>query len=110
MPTSTTPVSRPLASELSVPAGKTYYYNLDITLNNLDDVDQTSDLSAQFTTEFNVGQPKKYRYYTLKVAVSPKPNFAFIPLSPSENVRAIFPIAKFDLKGYKYANFCYSSI
>ena len=67
MPTSATPVSRPLASELSVPAGKTYYYNLDITLNNLDDVDQTSDLSAQFTTEFNVGQPKKYRYYTLKV-------------------------------------------
>jgi len=67
MPTSPTPVSRPLASELSVPAGKTYYYNLDITLNNLDDVDQTSDLSAQFTTEFNVGQPKKYRYYTLKV-------------------------------------------
>ena len=30
MPTSATPVSRPLASELSVPAGKTYYYNLDI--------------------------------------------------------------------------------
>ena len=45
MPTSTEEITGSIASEISVPAGKTYYYNLNITLNHLD-FNQTRDLSC----------------------------------------------------------------
>ncbi len=66
MPTSSEALRQILAGEISVPAGQKYYYNLNITLNNTD-VDQTGDLDAIFTTEFDVDQAMKYRYYTLSV-------------------------------------------
>lgn len=54
VPTSTTEVTAPLCSNLKVPAGKTYYYNLTITLNYLDDVNQDEDLNAHLATRFNL--------------------------------------------------------
>lgn len=67
VPVSNEPITQTIDGELSVPAGETYYYNLNITLNSLPDVDQTPDLSAVFITHFKVGQPKKYRHYKLNV-------------------------------------------
>ena len=67
IPTSSTPLTQTMVSELSVPVGETYYYNLEITLNNLPEVDQSDDIDAIFTTSFDVGQPLKYRYYKLRV-------------------------------------------
>jgi len=66
MPVSKEKLTQTLASELSVPAKKTYYYDLIITLNNLD-VDQESDKEAVYNTHFNVDKPLQYRYYTLLV-------------------------------------------
>jgi len=66
MPVSKEKLTQTLASELSVPAKKTYYYDLIITLNNLD-VDQESDKEAVYNTHFNVDKPLQYRYYTLIV-------------------------------------------
>ncbi|HBA38011.1 MAG TPA: hypothetical protein DCY94_04760, partial [Firmicutes bacterium] len=67
MPTSGNPIRQAVASELSVPAGDTYYYNLTITLNDLPDLEQDDDLEASFSTEFDVGEPSRYRYYRLTV-------------------------------------------
>ncbi len=52
VPVSSVQTIEVLANELSVPAGKKYYYNLIITLNNLPDVDQTADINAIFNTNF----------------------------------------------------------
>ena len=43
-----------LANSLNIPVGKTYYYNLEITLNYLSDVNQDADLNAIFNTKFKV--------------------------------------------------------
>ncbi len=43
-----------LASSLIIPVGKTYYYELEITLNYLIDVNQDADLNATFNTKFRV--------------------------------------------------------
>ncbi len=43
-----------LANSLTIPVGKTYYYNLEITLNLLSDVNQDADLNAIFNTKFKV--------------------------------------------------------
>ncbi len=67
IPTSEVAVKRPLASEISVPANSIYYYNLDITLNDLLDIDQIQDLNAVFSTKFDIGQSRKYRYYNLSI-------------------------------------------
>ncbi len=67
MPVSSEELTQTLASEISVPANDTYYYNLTITLNDLPDVDQTADAGAEFRTMFSAGQPLTYRYYTLTV-------------------------------------------
>ena len=67
VPTTSTPLTQTMVSELSVPVGETYYYNLEITLNDLPDINQSDDLDAIFTTSFDVGQPLKYRYYKLKI-------------------------------------------
>ncbi|HBA38091.1 MAG TPA: hypothetical protein DCY94_05160, partial [Firmicutes bacterium] len=66
MPVSSEPLTQTLAQELSVPAGDTYYYNLTITLN-VTDFDQTDDRDAVYNTRFSVGDPIKYRYYSLTV-------------------------------------------
>ncbi len=67
IPTSEERLTQTLAGEISVDAGKTYNYDLVITLNNLPNKEQSADLSAVFNTKFDVNQPKKYRYYTLTV-------------------------------------------
>ena len=43
-----------LANSLTVPVGKTYYYELVVTLNYLSDVNQDADLNAIFNTKFKV--------------------------------------------------------
>ncbi len=67
MPVSSEELTQTLASEISVPANDTYYYNLTITLNDLPDVDQTADAGAEFRTMFGANDPDRYRYYTLTV-------------------------------------------
>jgi len=43
-----------LANSLTIPVGKTYYYELVITLNYLSDVNQDDDVNAIFNTKFKV--------------------------------------------------------
>ncbi len=66
VPVSSTPIKRMMDSEISVPAGETYYYNLEVTFNNLDE-DQSSDINAVFHSYFGAGQISRYRYYKLSV-------------------------------------------
>ena len=55
IPTSATSVStNKIASNITVPANKTYTYTLTIQLVNSPTVDQTADLSANFYTEFDI--------------------------------------------------------
>ncbi len=67
VPTSSTEFTSTLVPDITIPVGKTYYYNLVITLNNLNDVDQTEDLNASFSTKFVVSQPSTNRKYTLTI-------------------------------------------
>ncbi len=66
IPVSSTPIKRMMDSEISVPAGEMYYYNLEVTFNNLDE-DQSSDINAVFHSYFGAGQISRYRYYKLSV-------------------------------------------
>ena len=54
VPVSSTQTTEVLANGMNIPAGKKYYYNLIITLNNLPDVDQTQDINASFNTRFTL--------------------------------------------------------
>ena len=54
VPQSTNPSKKILAQDLSIPVDKTYYYNLVVTLNYLEDVNQDSDLDAVFYTDFTL--------------------------------------------------------
>ena len=67
VPTSSTVFTSTLVPDITIPVGKTYYYNLVITLNNLNEVDQTEDLNASFSTKFVVSQPSTNRKYTLTI-------------------------------------------
>lgn len=49
-----------LANSEKIPAGKTYYYKLEITLKHLDNVDQTQDLNASLSTNFKIVEAPKY--------------------------------------------------
>lgn len=60
VPTSNNEITTQLVSGLKVPAGKTYYYNLTITLNYLDGVNQDEDLNAHLTTRFNLDDNNTY--------------------------------------------------
>lgn len=54
VPRSTTKITRSLASHLVIPVGKTYYYNLTITFNDLPDVNQDADINAILSTVFSL--------------------------------------------------------
>ena len=55
IPTSTVQISnKKIASNITVPANKTYTYTLTIQLVNSPTVDQTADLNANFYTEFDI--------------------------------------------------------
>ncbi len=54
VPQSKTSAKKILANLLSIPVGKTYYYNLTVTLNYLNDVNQDADLNAVFYTDFGL--------------------------------------------------------
>ncbi len=47
-----------LAESLTIPVNKTYYYELVITLNYLEDVNQDPDLSAKFSSTFSLTDEK----------------------------------------------------
>ncbi len=67
VPTSSTAFTSTLVPDITIPVGITYYYKLVVTLNNLNDVDQTEDLNASFSTKFVVSQPSTNRKYTLTI-------------------------------------------
>jgi len=57
VPVSSNETTKTLAAKVTVPAGKTYFYKLTVTLEYLDNVDQTDDFDAVFHTKFTVDQP-----------------------------------------------------
>ena len=54
VPKSPVATKKTLADSLTIPVGKTYYYELVITLNYLDDINQDADINAIFNTKFKV--------------------------------------------------------
>lgn len=54
VPKSETNTSRTLSNSLTIPAKQKYYYKLTITLNYLEDIDQTNDFSAIFSSNFKL--------------------------------------------------------
>ena len=56
VPPSAEPSKQDLADGLVVPAGKTYNYRLTITLNYLENQDQTEDLKAKLNTKFMIDE------------------------------------------------------
>ncbi len=54
VPQSKTSAKKLLANLLTIPVGKAYYYNLTVTLNYLNDVNQDADLNAVFYTNFDL--------------------------------------------------------
>jgi len=102
VPTSSTAFTSTLVPDITIPVGVTYYYNLEITLNNLNDVDQTDDLNASFSTKFVVSQPSTNRKYTLTI----DPNGGTIDGSSeiqtlSMNVGDTYELGTNDTTGYR---------
>ncbi len=62
VPQSKASAKKLLANLLTIPVGKTYYYNLTVTLNYLNDVNQDADLNAVFYTNFDL---EDVRYQSL---------------------------------------------
>ncbi len=56
VPRSAIPITKTLASRLVIPVGKTYYYNLTITFNDLPDVNQDADVNAILSTVFSLDE------------------------------------------------------
>ncbi len=54
VPRSEASAKKILANLLTIPVGKTYYYNLTLTLNYLNDINQDADLSAVFYSNFDL--------------------------------------------------------
>ncbi len=59
VPTSKEMSTQTLADNLTIPPKTTYYYKLTITLNYLNDVDQTQDLNAILSTRFLLEEDSK---------------------------------------------------
>ena len=102
VPTSSTEFTSTLVPDITIPVGVTYYYNLEVTLNNLNDVDQTEDLNANFFTKFIVSQPSTNRKYTLTI----DPNGGTIDGSSeiqtlSMNVGDTYELGTNDTTGYR---------
>ncbi len=67
VPVTNTAFTTTLAPDITVPVGKKYYYNLKITFNDLQDVDQEADRDAFLSTKFTVSQPSTVRTYDLTI-------------------------------------------
>jgi len=59
VPRSESPTSKLLAEGFTIPAKTTYYYKLTITLEHLDDIDQTQDFNAKLSTWFDLKEGVK---------------------------------------------------
>ncbi len=82
--TSEEPIRQTIANDLNIPAGKKYFYKLEITLNYLEDIDQTSDLNAILMTQFTLSEGTKNIADKIKESshsVSEIPNFATVALT-----------------------------
>ncbi len=102
VPTSSTEFTSTLVPDITIPVGITYYYKLVVTLNNLNDIDQTEDLKASFSTKFVVSQPSTNRKYTLTI----DPNGGTIDGSSeiqtlSMNVGDTYELGTNDTTGYR---------
>ncbi len=79
VPKSETNTSRTLSNVLAIPSKQKYYYNLTITLNYLEDVDQTNDFNAIFMSNFKLVEKGNRALDTLyALGLNPKvgsPNF-----------------------------------
>jgi len=59
VPRSEVPTSELLAEGLTIPAKTTYYYRLTITLEHLDNINQTQDINARLSTWFDLKEGNK---------------------------------------------------
>ncbi len=91
VPQSRKSAEKNLATDLTIPAGATYYYRLSITFNNLD-INQNEDIEAIFASKFKIGEAispsKETLDYLEVVAKEVKPNFAE-PATIDEGVYAM---------------------
>ncbi len=62
-------IDKLLASNLEIPVGAKYYYRLTVTLENLEDTDQTEDINAIFSTKFNLEDATNFNVGWLQQAV-----------------------------------------
>ncbi len=65
VPRVSSPSKRMLASNITIPVGKTYYYNLKVSLNYLDDVNQDDDMNASFSSTFKATDVREVMKHTL---------------------------------------------
>ncbi len=58
VPVSSEKLRKTLAENIMIPGEQKYYFNLDIKLQNLEDVDQTVDFDSYFQTQIIIGEAK----------------------------------------------------
>ncbi len=89
VPQSAIATKEQLANNLEVPVGQTYYYRLTVTLENLEGVDQTQDINAVFSTEFNLEEASESPFEKVIAGVnSGNPNFA-VAATTDEGIYAL---------------------
>ena len=91
VPQSRKSAEKNLATDLTIPAGATYYYKLTITFNDLD-INQNEDIDAMFVSKFKIGDAitpsKETLDYLEVVANKTTPNFVE-PAMTDEGVFAL---------------------
>ncbi|MCI8498369.1 MAG: hypothetical protein HFG33_03115 [Bacilli bacterium] len=91
VPQSRKSAEKNLATDLTIPAGATYYYKLTITFNDLN-INQNDDIDAIFASKFKIGDAispsKETLDYLEVVANKTTPNFAE-PATTDEGVFAM---------------------
>ena len=73
VPTSSTATTTVLKNGILVPVNTTYYYKLVITLNNLENVNQNSDINAGFSSYFGLEEGKLTGTDTIQNLVAGEP-------------------------------------
>ncbi len=77
--TSDSPIKQVIVSNLKIPSKTKYFYKLDITLNYLENINQTDDLQATFSTNFSISEGKENIVKKIKASAHPEneqPNFS----------------------------------
>jgi len=82
VPRSESPTSEVLAEGFTIPSKTTYYYRLTITLEHLDEIDQTQDFNAKLSTWFDLEESKPKPTADDVLAVLQKNGTVYNPVTP----------------------------